>query len=81
MSCSKNDSWLIAIEEEVKSLQDIDIWHLVDHLDNFKPIDCKLVYKTKKDYKGNIKLSKARLVAKGFSQHKGMTFIRLFTSF
>lgn len=37
------------------------------HLPNgFRPINCKLIYKTKKDSKGKVARHKASLVVKGF---------------
>lgn len=56
-------------------MQDIDIWDLVDLLDNFKPISwCK---KRKKDSKGS-KFFKAKLVAKGFTHDDRMDFNEIF---
>ncbi|RDX74522.1 hypothetical protein CR513_45724, partial [Mucuna pruriens] len=51
-----------------KHEDDIDL--IEDDPINFcvKPIGCKWIFKTKKDYKGNIERHKAYLVGKGFTQ-------------
>ena len=43
------------------------VWELVELFKGHTPIDCKWVYKTKRDAKENIENFKARLVAKGFT--------------
>ena len=59
------DKWNIAMKEEMLSMANNGVWDLVELLENFKPIGCKWVFKTKKDAKGKIERFKARLVAKG----------------
>lgn len=44
-----------------------DVWELVELPINCKAIDCKWIFKTKKDSKGNIEKFKARLVAEDFT--------------
>ena len=44
------------------------VWTLVDLPDDYRPIRCKWVFKTKRDAKGQVERYKARLVAKGYSQ-------------
>ena len=51
------------MEDEFKSLQDRNIWELVDLPKGQNPVRCRWVYDIKSD--GH---KKARLVAKGFSQ-------------
>ncbi|RDX91631.1 hypothetical protein CR513_26368, partial [Mucuna pruriens] len=67
MQSSNSKKWLDAMKDELKSMQDNDIWDLVELFEGVKPIGCKWIFKTKKDSKGNIKRCKARLVAKSFT--------------
>jgi hypothetical protein len=61
--------WLNAMNEEVKALNDREVWELVDCPQNRKPIRCRWVYSIKSDGR-----KRARLVAKGFSQIPGIDF-------
>ena len=40
--------------DEMKSMQDNDVWDLVELLEGVKLIGCIWIFKTKKDSKGNI---------------------------
>jgi hypothetical protein len=63
--------WKKAMEEELESLKENDVWTVVPRPTNRKIVDSRWVYKTKSDAKGEITRYKARLVAKGFSQING----------
>ncbi|MFS8002612.1 putative RNA-directed DNA polymerase [Helianthus anomalus] len=54
-------------------------WTLVPPVPNANVVDCKWVYRLKRDEKGNIKRYKARLVAKGFSQQPGIDYHETFS--
>jgi len=67
MKNSKSQKWIDAMEEEIKSMRDNDVWDLVELPEGVKLIGCKWIFKTKRDSMGNIERYKARLVAKGFT--------------
>ncbi|KAA0046843.1 Retrovirus-related Pol polyprotein from transposon TNT 1-94 [Cucumis melo var. makuwa] len=56
--------WLDAMKEELKSMNDNEVWDLVELPKESKRVGCKWVFKTKRDSNGNIERYKARLVAK-----------------
>ena len=66
--------WIDAMNEEMKSVHDNDVWDLVRLPERLKPIGCKWIFKTKRDSKGNKERYKARLVAKGFTQREGIDY-------
>nr|KYP31158.1 Retrovirus-related Pol polyprotein from transposon TNT 1-94 [Cajanus cajan] len=67
MHSSNSQKWIDAMKDEMKSMQDNDVWDLVELPKGVKPIGCKWIFKTKRDSKGNIEIYKAHLVAKGFT--------------
>ena len=56
------------MESKIESLRENQVWNLIDPPDGVKTIECKWIYKKKKDMDGNVHIHKARLVAKGFRQ-------------
>jgi len=55
------------MKDELKSMTQNFVWDLVKLAEGCKRVDCKWVFKTKRDSHGNIKCYKARLVAKDFT--------------
>ncbi|GKC39459.1 retrotransposon protein, putative, ty1-copia subclass [Tanacetum coccineum] len=64
----KSDKWLDAMNVEMQSMKDNEVWDLVDLPPNGKTIGSKWLFKKKNDMDGAVHTYKARLVAKGFTQ-------------
>ena len=66
-------------------MKDNDVWDLIELPEGAKPIDskgnvdCKWIFKTKRDSKGNVDRYKAHLVAKGFTQNEGIDYKETFS--
>ena len=71
--------WRKAIESELKSLEDMGTFEVVDELpDNRKAVSSKLVFRVKRYNDFSIERFKARLVAKGCDQIPGIDFEETF---
>ena len=57
---SFSNKWLKAMEDEMRSMTHNSVWELVKPSIGVKPISGKWIYKTKKDYKGNIERFKGK---------------------
>ncbi|GJS37974.1 retrotransposon protein, putative, ty1-copia subclass [Tanacetum coccineum] len=63
-----------AMNAEMQSMKDNQVWNLVDLPPNYKTVGSKWLFKKKTDMDGNIHTYKARLVAKSFTQTNGFKF-------
>lgn len=79
LSRADAECWRQAMAEELDSLKKNETWELVDLPSDKRPINCKWVFKTKRNSDGAICRYKARLVVKGCSQRKGIDYEETFS--
>jgi hypothetical protein len=70
--------WQSAMQSEIDSIGDNQVWNLVGLPDGIKPIECKWIYKKKRYMDRNVHIHKARLVAKGYRQVQGVDYDETF---
>ncbi|GKD15887.1 retrotransposon protein, putative, ty1-copia subclass [Tanacetum coccineum] len=75
----ESDKWLNAMNVEIKSMKDNEVWDLVDLPPNCKTVGSKWLFKQKTDMNGVVHTFKARLVAKGFTQTYGVDYEETFS--
>ncbi|KAI0991218.1 hypothetical protein K3495_g16969, partial [Podosphaera aphanis] len=79
---AKNSShwheWEKAFEDEIKSLQENNVWHVVIRPKDRKVVNGKWVCKVKGNSLGEVERFKARYVAKGFIQVQGLDYDETF---
>jgi hypothetical protein len=66
------------MDEEIRCIENNQIWNLVDVPEYKDVISVKWIYKTKKDAEGNVQKYKARLVARGFTQQPEIDYNETF---
>ncbi|GJV56874.1 retrotransposon protein, putative, ty1-copia subclass [Tanacetum coccineum] len=64
----ESDKWLDAMNVEMQSMKDNEVWDLVDLPPNGKTVGSKWLFKKKTNMDGVVHTYKARLVAKGYTQ-------------
>ncbi|GJR18383.1 retrovirus-related pol polyprotein from transposon TNT 1-94 [Tanacetum coccineum] len=69
-----DESWIIAMQEELNKFIANDVWELVPQLKNIKIIGTKWVYRNKLDENGVVSRNKARLVAQSYNQQEGIDY-------
>ena len=74
-----NHKWLDAMENEIGSLHDNNVWELVELPEDRKAVGSKWVFKVKTNADGSIERCKARLVAQGYSQQEGLDYDETFS--
>ena len=78
LSSSERRKWKKAMEMEMKSIQENDVWDLVELPKHRKAIGSKWVFKHKIGVDGSVERYKACLVAQGFSQRYGVDYDEIF---
>ncbi|GJS13664.1 putative RNA-directed DNA polymerase [Tanacetum coccineum] len=68
-----------AMNAEMQSMKDNQVWRLVDLPPNCKTVRNKWIFKKKTDMDGNVHTYKARLVAKAFTQTYGVDYEETFS--
>ncbi|GJX59638.1 retrovirus-related pol polyprotein from transposon TNT 1-94 [Tanacetum coccineum] len=63
-----DESWIIAMQEELNQFVANDVWELVSQPRNMTIIGTKWVFRNKLDENGIVSQNKARLVAQGYNQ-------------
>nr|GEW51594.1 hypothetical protein [Tanacetum cinerariifolium] len=74
----ESKKWLEAMNAEMQSMKDNQVWNLVDLHPNCKTVGSKWLFKKKTGRDGNIHTYKARLVAKGFTQTYAVDYVETF---
>nr|GEU66866.1 retrovirus-related Pol polyprotein from transposon TNT 1-94 [Tanacetum cinerariifolium] len=73
-------NYIIAMQEELKEFEWLEVWELVPRPDKVMMITLKWIYKVKLDELGGILKNKAWLVARGYRQEDGIDFEESFAS-
>ena len=79
MESSNSQKWIDAMNEEIKSMKDNDVWDIILFPEGAKLIGCKWIFKTKRDSKGNVERYKAHFVVKGFTQKEDINYKETFS--
>ena len=74
----KDESWIIAMQEELNQFVRNDVWTLVPPPRSQTIIGTKWVFRNKIDENGIVSRNKARLVAQGYNQQEGIAYDETF---
>nr|GEV01383.1 retrovirus-related Pol polyprotein from transposon TNT 1-94 [Tanacetum cinerariifolium] len=75
-----DDSWIVAMQEELNQFIANDVWELVPQPRNMTIIETKWVFRNKLDENGIVSRNKARLVAQGYNQQEGIDYDKTYAS-
>ena len=74
-----SEQWREAMQQEIDSLQEHDVYELTELPRGRRAVGCKWVFKIKHNADGSIERYKARLVAQGYSQRYGVDYDETFS--
>ncbi|GJY10035.1 retrovirus-related pol polyprotein from transposon TNT 1-94 [Tanacetum coccineum] len=69
-----DESWIVAMQEELNQFVANDVWELVPQPRNMTIIGTKWVFRNKLDENGIVSRNKAMLVAQGYNQQEGIDY-------
>ncbi|GJX46335.1 retrovirus-related pol polyprotein from transposon TNT 1-94 [Tanacetum coccineum] len=69
-----DDSWIVAMQEELNQFIANDVWELVPQPRNMTIIRTKWLFRNKLDENGIISQNKVRFVAQGYNQQEGIDY-------
>ncbi|GJX05021.1 retrovirus-related pol polyprotein from transposon TNT 1-94 [Tanacetum coccineum] len=75
-----DESWVVAIQEELNQFVENDVWDLVPLPKNQSIIGTKWVFRNKLDENGIVSRNKDRLVAQGYNQQEGIDYDETYAS-
>nr|GEY12222.1 hypothetical protein [Tanacetum cinerariifolium] len=75
----ESKKWLDAMNVEMQSMKDNDVWVLAELPPNARTVGSKWLFKKKTEMDGAVYVFKARLVAKGFTQTYGVDYEETFS--
>ena len=79
MANPDSERWQDAMKYIIESMKENQVWNLIDPPDGVRTIECKWIYKKKKDMDGKVHIYKTRLVTKGFRQVQGVDYDETFS--
>lgn len=71
--------WQAAMNKELESLRENDVWELTELPAGARAVGCKWVFKRKLGVDGSVERYKARLVAQGYTQKHGLDYDETFS--
>ena len=71
---SNSKKWPEAMDSEIQSMHQNQVWYLVNSLEGIVPIDCKWIFKKKINADEQIETFTTRLLVKGYSQRQGVDY-------